>query len=68
MIYFGPRRIVFAFLAEDSFFTSDFRLLFTGVDGVVESTLKNPSKRPCVDVFRVFLIFWHPARMRSSLN
>lgn len=66
--YFGPRRVVFAFLADDSLFTSDFRLLFAGVDGVVESTLKNPSKRPCVDVVRVFWIFLQPARMRSSLN
>lgn len=66
-IHFGPRRIVFAFLADDSFFTSDLRLLF-GVAGVVDSTLKNPSRRPCVDEVRVFCIFLQPPRMRSSLN
>lgn len=65
--YFGPRRIVFAFFAVDSFLTSDLRLLF-GVDGVVDSTLKNPSSRPCVDVVRVFRIFLQPPRIRSSLN
>lgn len=54
--YFGPRRgvllPVFIFLLADSFFmVSDLRLLLVGVEG---STLKKLSKRPCVDVVRVF--------------
>lgn len=67
--YFGPRRgvlpPVFAFLLAGVFFASDLRLLLVGVDG---STLKKLSKRPCVDVVRVFKIFLHPERIRSSLN
>lgn len=54
--HFGPRLgvllPVFAFLFAGSFlFASDFRLLLVGVVG---STLKKLSKRPCVDVVRVF--------------
>lgn len=68
-LHFGPRRplpLVFAFLLAGVFFAaSDLRLLLVGVDG---STLKKLSKRPCVDVVRVFRIFLHPPRIRSSLN
>lgn len=70
-LHLGPRRgvllPVLAFLFGCSFFmASDLRLLLApGVDG---STLKNPSKRPCVDVVRVFKIFLQPERIRSSLN
>lgn len=54
--YFGPRRgvlpPVLAFLLAGSFLlASDLRLLLVGVDG---KTLKKLSKRPCVDVVRVF--------------
>lgn len=70
--HFGPRRgvlpPVLAFLLGGPFLSffaaSDVRLLF-GVDG---KTLKKLSRRPCVDVVRVFSIFLHPLRMRSSLN
>lgn len=72
-VYFGPRRgpfdpPVFAFLFAGSFLLlplSDFRLLLFGVEG---NTLKKLSRRPCVDVVRVFMIFLTPERMRSSLN
>lgn len=64
--HLGPRRgvllPVLAFLLGCSFFmVSDLRLLLApGVDG---RTLKNPSKRPCVDVVRVFKIFLQPLKI-----
>lgn len=72
--HLGPRRpgvplLVFAFLPAGSFLMlseSDLRLFAD--DGVVDRTLKKPSRRPCVEVVRVFWIFLHPPRMRSSLN
>lgn len=72
VFYFGPRLpgvplLVFDFLPAGSFLIfngSDLRL----ADGVVDRTLKKPSKRPCVDVALVLRIFLKPPRMRSSLN
>lgn len=54
----------FIFLADSFLISSSFRL--GGV--ALGMTLKKLSNRPCVDVVRVFMIFFAPLRTRSSLN
>lgn len=69
--YFGlrPRGVplLFIFLFTGPPFLSSVLRLGIG-DEVLGRTLKKLSRRPCVDVVRVFMIFLAPLRTRSSLN